>query len=752
MRLSRNLDQYVVRTLDPLKLALDKINNNKSRQVFVTSFDGELEGILTDGDFRRWIISTAQISLELPVSEAMNSTYVSALFNNTTAHIESLFSNKIMSVPLLDSNNRLVAIAWKDDGLIRMGDVEIGNEQPAFIIAEIGNNHNGNITLAKHLIDLAVESGANCAKFQLRDFATLYQDLDTKKATDLGAEYTEDLLRRFQLNLDQILDLMQYTEKSGLTPLCTPWDNTSLMNLDANGAIGFKIASADLTNHDLLIAAAKTAKPLIVSTGMSLEHEIKESVAVLKSHGADFALLHCNSTYPTPMQDINLGYMKRLQKIGGGVIGYSGHERGYEVCIAAVANGAKIIEKHLTVDRKMEGTDHRVSLLPDEFAQMVKAIRNVEDAMGSNLVRTMSQGEKLNREVLAKSLTAKYSVKSGHTLTRKDIAIKSPGQGLQPSHLKNLIGVTLSRDVLVGEPFFETDIKGSQIKARSYQFNRLWGIPIRYHDINALTKIGQMDLLEIHLSYRDLEVDITNYFAENFDCELVVHSPELFSGDHILNLASRDPTYLNRSIAELQTVINHTRQLKQYFPKSSRPMIIINAGGFSSDDFLTHEIRSEMYTHVANMLSTVNDQGVEIIIQTMPPFPWHFGGQSHHNLFVRPEEIQEFCQKYGYRLCYDVSHSKLACNYLQESLEFFTDMVAPYTAHLHIADARNTRDEGLQIGEGEIDFVALWRKLSEKCPNASFIPEVWQGHKNSGEGFWLALSKLEHAFSKSKAH
>jgi N-acetylneuraminate synthase len=172
-----------------------------------------------------------------------------------------------------------------------------------------------------------------------------------------------------------------YTRSAGLVPLCTPWDQQSLQRLVEYGLDGFKIASADLTNHQLILAAAKTGKSLLVSTGMSLEREIIDATDLLQRAGAPFVLLHCNSTYPTPMQDVNLAYMDRLRKFQR-VVGYSGHERGYEVCIAAVARGAKVIEKHLTLDRTMEGNDHRVSLLPQEFAEMVKAIRNVESAVG----------------------------------------------------------------------------------------------------------------------------------------------------------------------------------------------------------------------------------------------------------------------------------------------------------------------------------------------------------------------------------
>jgi N-acetylneuraminate synthase len=190
-----------------------------------------------------------------------------------------------------------------------------------------------------------------------------------------------------------------------MTPV-HPLGRSPLRALEAYGMAGYKVASADFTNHDLLTAMARTAKPLIASTGMSSEAEIIASVALLRQEGASFALLHCNSTYPAPYKDVNLAYMNRLKELGDCPVGYSGHERGWFVPVAAIALGASVIEKHFTVDRAMEGNDHRVSLLPDELRAMVEAIRATEQSMGTAAEREVTQGEMMNREVLAKSLHA----------------------------------------------------------------------------------------------------------------------------------------------------------------------------------------------------------------------------------------------------------------------------------------------------------------------------------------------------------
>ncbi len=752
MIIDTQIKPYIVYYEDSIQQALQKINQNARRLVYCLSESGTLEGLITDGDFRRWVVRVPQIDLQQPVREVANPQFIFARDTDSKRSIEALFSPKINAVPIIDGAGRLSAIAWHESPELRLGNRLIRDDKPAFIIAEIGNNHNGSLDLAKQLIDQAAEAGADCAKFQLRDLNSLYVHDGTQASEDLGAEYTLDLLRRFQLSTDEMYAALDYAKSCGLIPLCTPWDLVSLKRLTEYGLNGFKISSADLTNHELVRAAARTGRPLLVSTGMSREYEIIDTVSLLRNEGAPFALLQCNSTYPTPMRDVNLAYMDRLKELCHGPVGYSGHERGYEVAVAAVARGAKIIEKHFTLDRSMEGNDHRVSLLPTEFSLMVKAIRNVEDAIGSGGERRLSQGERLNREVLAKSLVASRDIAKGESINESLIDVRSPGHGLQPSRINELIGVTACRDIKKGSTFFETDIRGEEVQPRAYEFDRPWGIPVRYHDAQHLCSLAPLQLIEIHFSYRDLELTPSNYFDKPSALDLVVHSPELFAGDHTMDLSSMDENYRQRSVDELQRVVERTRELKEFFPKTQRPLIVVNAGGFTQDRFLPLAERNQRYERIAESLNRIDTEGVEIIPQTMPPFPWHFGGQRYHNLFIDPQEIADFCRQYGFRICFDTSHSQLACNYFHWSMRNFVKQVGPHIAHLHIVDASGDKDEGLQISSGEIDFEGLGEDLRHYAPGISFIPEIWQGHKNGGEGFWIALDRLEAFLAPTKPH
>lgn len=623
-----------------------------------------------------------------------------------------------------------------------MGDW-LGNHGSVFVIAEIGNNHNGDVDLAKSMIDAAVEAGADCVKFQMRNLDEVYRKKSlSKSGDDLGSEYVIDLLNRFELTVEEHRHLYDYCRFKNVKYMCTPWDSKSLSTLEGFNVEAYKIASADFSNWALIEEVAATGKPMILSTGMSSEDDIRETVSFLSQLGSEFALLHCNSTYPAPFQDINLRWIPQMKTIYPRV-GYSGHERGIAVSIAAVALGASIIERHLTFDRSMEGPDHAASLTPDEFKSLVEGIRQVEVALGSGSSRHISQGEMINRENLAKSLVARSNLKRGHLITESDVDIKSPGQGLSPKKISQLIGKTLKRDIESEGFFYDSDLGEGAVEARRYKFNRPWGIPVRYHDFDSFMGMCDPDFVEFHLSYSDMELQPGDFLSEKQVCGFVVHAPELFSGSRLMDLASEDEEHRAFSIEQTNRVIQITRDLKEYFPNETRPMIVANIGGFTMDATLPINILHRYYERFAESLAELDLKGVELLPQTMAPFPWHFGGQRFQNLFVNADDCVEWCERLGLRMCLDISHSRLTCNHFGYDFYEFLQKVSPYAAHLHMGDALGVNGEGLQIGEGDIDFDRVGQILSINADGAYFIPEIWQGHKDYGSGFWVALERLE---------
>ena len=628
---------------------------------------------------------------------------------------------------------------------IQIDKFTIGGDR-VFVIAEIGNNHNGDFARAKLMVDKAIEMGADCAKFQMRQIKEVYRSRSlSKTGEDLGTEYLIDLLNKFELSIEQHRQIAEYCSEKGILYLCTPWDNISVDILESFHVTAYKVASADLTNIPLLAKLSTTGKPLILSTGMSSSDEILFTVNFLKKKNVQFVLLHCNSTYPAPLHDINLRWIGELKKIHP-LVGYSGHERNINVTIGAVALGAKVIERHFTLDRKMEGPDHAASLEFEEFQRMILGCREVEVALGSEITekRIVSQGEMINRENLGKSLVASRRLTKGSVIGPNDIKVKSPGQGLSPQYYESLVGKIIHRDIESEDFFFKSDLSNEKLIIDNYSFKLPWGVPVRYHDFKKYNSIIKPDIFEFHLSYSDMDLRLEDYFQGTYDCGFVVHAPELFKNSHLMDLATPNKAYRDISLRETQRVIDITRQLNRYFPNQKRPMIVANVGGFSMDEPFSEVDRDKYYEQFFISLSELDTEGVEIIPQTMAPFPWHFGGQRYQNIFVNIDEIVNYCKKFNLRMCFDVSHSMLTSNYFKLDFYEFAKKIAPYTAHLHLGDAKGLNGEGLQIGDGQIDFPKLCKILIEGCPDASFIPEIWQGHKNNGEGFWIALNRLQN--------
>ncbi len=619
----------------------------------------------------------------------------------------------------------------------------LGGER-VYVIAEVGNNHNGSLELARQLVAAAIEAGADCVKFQLRNRDALYRrKADGSRAEDLGVEYIQDLLDKVELSLDEHREVRAYCAKKGITYLCTPWDEPSVDALASFDVAALKIASADLCNPYLIAKAASLGKPLILSTGMSFEHEIVRAIEQLKALGTPFALLHCNSAYPAPEADIQLGYLRRLQELHG-LIGYSGHERGIAITLGAVALGAKLVERHITLDRGMEGPDHLASLEPEEFRQLVDGIRQLEQALPwTGPGRHASQGELLNRENLGKSVIATRDIPRGAVLEQDMLRIASPGQGLPPYRLSELLGKPAQRDIVQGDFLFESDLEEQQAEQRlAFDLPIRWGVPVRYHDFLDYRRRIEPDLFEFHLSYRDLGLKPQPFLAEVACSRLVVHAPELFENSELLDLASDDLAYRQRSIDNLRRVVDATLQIGEFFPNADARLIVANIGGFSADEPLPLAMRPELYERFHEACRQVDFAGTELIPQNMAPFPWHFGGQRHQNIFMMPEELAAQARDHGLRLCLDLSHLQMTCFHFGLDFQQALALLLPHSAHLHVADAKGINGEGVLMGTGDVDWPATWTQICQR-PQVSFIPEVWQGHKDHGAGFWSALRYLQ---------
>lgn len=318
------------------------------------------------------------------------------------------------------------------------------------IIAEAGVNHNGDIIIAKKMIDFAKEAGADYIKFQTFIPENLVskhaKKAEYQKITTVSDESQLQMLRKLMLSENEFIELSDYCEATSIGFISTPFDLESVDFLNSFNMDFWKVPSGEITNLPYLVEIAKTGKPIILSTGMSNLDEIDAALSVLHSNGAGkITLLHCNTQYPTPMEDVNLNAMLTLKDRYNCDVGYSDHTLGIEVPIAAVALGATVIEKHFTLDHNMEGPDHKASLEPCELKSMVSAIRNIEKALGTGS-KVASPSEIENKDIARKSIVASRMIKKGEVFSKENITTKRPGSGISPMKWYNVIGTVAKRD------------------------------------------------------------------------------------------------------------------------------------------------------------------------------------------------------------------------------------------------------------------------------------------------------------------
>lgn len=357
---------------------------------------------------------------------------------------------------------------------MKIGNKEIGNDH-CFIIAEAGVSHNGDIELAKKLVDAAVESGVDAVKFQTfksEKIVTPDADQATYQKKNIGKDESQfQMLKRLELLYEDFRELKAYCDKKGIIFLSTPHScEEDIDFLDELGVVAFKVGSGDLTNIPTLEYIAKKGKPVILSTGMATMDEVKEAVEAVTKYNKDLIILHCTTNYPCPLDEVNLKAMKTMEKEFSYPVGYSDHTMGIDVSLLAVSMGALMIEKHFTLDRNMEGPDHAASLEPHELKEMVEKIKNKpsldimlkeiadsETILGDG-IKKPNISEQVIAKVARKSITADKDIPTGTTITRNMLHIKRPEGGIRPKYINKVIGKKAKKDIKKDELFSFEDL------------------------------------------------------------------------------------------------------------------------------------------------------------------------------------------------------------------------------------------------------------------------------------------------------
>lgn len=339
---------------------------------------------------------------------------------------------------------------------VKIGTRFVGDGEPCFIIAEAGVNHNGSIERARRLVDTARQAQADAVKFQTfnpEELMTAHAEKAEYQKRNAPGESQYEMLKKLQLKKDDFLELASYAERRGITFLSTPFDRESV-DLLYNVVPAFKIASGEINNFPLLRHVKSKGKPVILSTGMATLAEVEAALDIFRR---DTVLLHCVTDYPAPMEAVNLRAITTLRHAFRVPVGFSDHTLGMTASVAAVALGACIIEKHFTLDRTLPGPDHSASLEPDELREMVRAIRDVEKALGTGIKRPTPEEERI-KKVVRKSVVAVTDIPEGTRITPEMVGIKRPGTGIEPRYLELVIGRKAQNHIKAGQVITFEDI------------------------------------------------------------------------------------------------------------------------------------------------------------------------------------------------------------------------------------------------------------------------------------------------------
>ena len=735
---------------DRVQDILFKFDETKGRPIIVLSKYGNLYGLLSSGDIRRFLSKGIEKYQKALVQEICNKNPVFVKNSESNTVIKRLLSENITIVPVLDKNNAVISFAYNDFPSLKIGAQTISiNRNYIYLIAEIGVNHNGSIEEAKYLIDNANESGFDAIKLQIRSEETYSSDPFEGK--DLSVQYIENEIKRTELDLDTYVEIMNYIKSTNLDLICTPFDEIALDFILENNVDGLKIASCDLTNDPLIIKASQANLPIILSTGMSTESEILHANGLL-DRTTNYAFLHCNSTYPAPPEDINLAYINRLRDLTNCVTGYSSHDGNFYIPLTSIGFGSRIIECHITRDRNQKGTDHLASLPIKELNNFVHTVRLISQAIGDDLPRCPSQGELMNRVALGKSLCFAESLSKGEILTEKDLILRSPSIGFKYSQISEVVGKKINQNVIEGQTLMpDYIIEKPRVSSSFPNFkssNLIPGIPVRYHDVNFFNSIFDLPLYEFHMSSNDLTLEPSLFLNnEIFNAKkLIVHSVEQYDDGFIIDFASDSKDHQLESIKRINILIDHVNKMRGFFLNQNCIPIIVNCGGHTQHNPLSEERALEKTKHMAKTMQKIQSDHsyVQLLAQTMPPFPWHQGGRSFHNCLTTMDSILKYVECSGMKICLDISHTALAANYFGFDFNHAIEHLLDFAEHLHIADASKHNQEGQQIGEGILDFDKFFSDVLDKENTFTFIPEVWQGHLNMGDGFITALEFINN--------
>lgn len=604
------------------------------------------------------------------------------------------------------------------------------------LIAEIGINHQGNFLKLKELIDGVFEAKVNFVKFQYRRNAKSF----FTNSLEMGSTLIKDELKNLFISDKDYIKAFQYAKKLNLKIGVSFFRTEDIKYLTKKFKFDFiKIPSAEALNFDLIKTAMKNSKQVMLSLGGANWNDINLLKKKIKFRKND-VIFYCISNYPTAIDAVNFNYLKSLKKIFSCSVGYSSHDKYWEVSLGSISLGVDYIERHICQKKEQQGLDISSSSSIQEFKRFNAILTYQQWYKNVKILNKLAnQGEIQNLKDLGSGYYYKSNYKKGDTITSDKLKIMSPCRGVKAGNFDNF-GKKLKRDVIAGFPLLTSDFRSEKYKKDLNKvINKLSnfniGLPIRFNDMYLIMNQFNLPFFEFHMSFED--VLFTKSLKRNFwkqikssNAAYSVHLPDYISSTKLIDpLANESSDTYIKSLKIINQCMSFAQEVED---KTSKPCPII--GSFSN----LHISKETTYFRLAELIEKLSKNEGGIIPQFLPKRAWYFGGAVELDLFCSVID-KKYYGNFPFGICLDTAHLIMACNSAKGNLKSWFKTLLQYASHLHLADASGVDAEGINFGDGQLDL----KLLKSNKNNIRYIIEQWEGHLYNFKGFKNAIRYLE---------
>lgn len=601
------------------------------------------------------------------------------------------------------------------------------------LIAEIGINHDGSPTVAAEMVRALARAGVDAIKLQYRNVDRMYPD-PIGSVQELGDEMVGEELRRTFLNADEQIQLVALAQSLGLKVGVSFFNEADIA--DFGSAITkfdfFKVPSAELENADLINSLVTLDRLLFVSTGGHTEDQIVNALERIESF-ENWVPLHAVMNYPTENHNAQLGYISHLSTRWQRPVGYSSHDRDWEMCLFAASLGAEFIERHVTYSKSASGLDHSSSSEMPEMSKLSRLLRAFDTAKRCPVRRVPNQGELMNMQNLGRSYYARESMSVNELILASNFDYRAPRRGIGPREAEKIWGLPIAQSLPAGEALSRYHCHTESDTADhlfEWADGHSVGIPIRHKDWRVLSEMLPVHTYEFHLSFKDVRSGLSTAGLPD-DCTYSIHLPDYVGPTELLNLYSEKPNVRYESRRTLAICMRFAQELQE-LSGASVPVV----GSFSDGQGDSTEA---FYEGQRDLVDECSRSSVLLVHQWLPPYAWYFGGSVPVKNFNSLEDL-ELCERYEIPLCLDTAHAALSVNAGLLQVADFLKMDQSRIAHSHIAGASGIDAEGIPLAEADENCLALVEWVLDMPVRK--ILERWQGHFSRGRGFLEDLAYL----------